>query len=269
MKSMAFENKLKRMLREGQLAFGAVSQLPSTALVEILGLAGFDFVFLDTEHGQYSIETAADMIRVAEGVGLTPLLRVAKNDETLILKALDLGAQGVVVPHIITKEDAIKAVQACKYGPGGSRGACPLIRTNRYGLGQWDEYQEAADRETMVFALVEDMEAMPNIEQILDVEGLDAVVLGAFDMAVGSGHKGEVQHEEVVRALDKVLLECNTRGIPAMHVMTSGPNLQAWIDKGVRMICQTSESAVFANACESFLESMAHLGERKSPYLQD
>ncbi|MGD2157128.1 MAG: aldolase/citrate lyase family protein, partial [Anaerolineales bacterium] len=172
-------NRLKRILNEGGVAIGANTQIPSTALVEILGLVGFDFTMIDTEHGLFDLQFTGELIRAAQGAGLTPLVRVLNNNPGLILKALDLGAQGVVIPRISSQEDAIRAVEACKYSMG--RGACPLVRAADYGLWDWKTYQDWADGETMVILLIEDLEAAERIEEILEVQGVDAIFLGPFD----------------------------------------------------------------------------------------
>jgi 2-keto-3-deoxy-L-rhamnonate aldolase RhmA len=187
---------------------------------------------------------------------------VPKNDRALITKALDLGAQGVVVPHISNKEDAARAVEACKYGPTG-RSACPLARSADYGIANWQEYQETANRETMVFLLIEDLEGAKNIEDILTVKGIDVVFIGPFDMSVSAGYKGNVGHPEILKNLDRVITVCNERGIPVMHTLACGPDLDAWVKKGVRLILQGADSMIFTRACRNFLESVSHLRRRK------
>ena len=258
---MVFENRLKRILDEGYLAFGATIQIPAVALVEIVGQAGFDFTMLDTEHGLYSMETAGKLIRTAQGVNLTPIVRVLKNDEGLILKALDLGARGVVIPHISNKEDAVKAVKACKYS--GSRGACPDVRAASYSLLDWSLYQEEADKNTMVFLLIEDLEGANNIEDIVSVEGVDVVFLGPFDMSVSAGYKGDANHPEIQKALDKVIIACRQKAIPIMHVLMDGRPVKEWVEKGVRLFLQRADGAVFAKVCRDFLKSVSHLTGRK------
>jgi 4-hydroxy-2-oxoheptanedioate aldolase len=255
---MSFENPLKQKLDQGQVVVGAVVQIPAPAIIEILGYTGFDFVMIDTEHGMFDIQTAGELIRSADGVGLTPLVRIIKNDESLILKALDLGAKGVIVPHIATKADAEKAVKACKYGTSG-RGACPLVRANRYGIGNWPEYQDAANKNTLLIALIEDLAGVENIEEIVSVKGVDAVFLGPFDMSVSAGHKGNTRAPQILDALDKVIAACKKKNIPVMHTTTNDPNVEAWVKKGIRMILQGADSGVFARACADFLKSVAHL----------
>lgn len=253
------QNKVKKLLAEGRLVFGAGTQIAAPALVEITGLAGFDFTMIDTEHGAFDLETAGDLIRAAKAVGTTPLVRVLHNDRGLITKALDLGAQGVIVPHISTRDDAARAVAACKYGTPQGRGACPLVRANDFGLGDWQAFQERSNRETMAIMLVEDLEGVQNIDEILSVDGIDAVFLGPFDMAVGAGYGGNVNHPEIQAAVDRILSACKARNMPVMAPLTSGANVQAWVDRGVRLIMQSSDSVVFARACRSFLDSVAVL----------
>jgi 4-hydroxy-2-oxoheptanedioate aldolase len=183
---------------------------------------------------------------------------VLKNDKGLITKALDLGAQGVIIPHISSKEDATRAVEACKYGAAG-RGACPLVRAADYGLWGWADYQEQANQETMVILLIEDLEGAHNIEDILSVDGVDVVFLGLFDMSVTAGYPGNVHHPEIQKAADRILAACQDRGIPVMHALTSGRDVEAWVNRGVRLILQSADSFIFARACQAFLESVSHL----------
>ena len=243
------------------MAFGATTQIPATALVEILGLVGYDFTMIDCEHGLFDMQTAGELVRAAHGANLTPLVRVQKNDPAMILKALDLGAQGVIIPHITNAAEASQAVEASKYR--GKRGACPLVRAAGYGLWDWQEYEEQADRETLVIPLVEDLNGARNIHEILAVDGIDIIFIGPFDMSVSAGFQGNVRHPQVLEALDNVLGACKGRGIPVMHALTGGPDVQAWVEKGVRLILQSADSAIFARAHRTFLESMAHIRKMK------
>ena len=117
-------NKLKKNLQSGKVVIGPFLKLADPAIVEIAGLAGFDFVIIDTEHGTISFETAQNLIRSAEIAGITPIIRVSENSPALILRSLDIGAQGVQVPQVSTKDDAVRAVEATKFFPQGSRGVC-------------------------------------------------------------------------------------------------------------------------------------------------
>lgn len=259
---MVFENRLKRKLEENYLAFGATIQTGSVVLLEILGRAGYDFVLIDTEHGLSSIETVGELIRSAQGVNLTPIVRVLKNDEGIIMKVLDMGARGVVIPHVSSKKDVVKAVGACKYS--GSRGACPNVRAAGYGFLDWRHYQEEADKNTMVFPLIEDSRGVNNIEDILSVEGVDAVYLGQFDMSVSAGYKGNINHPEIQKYLDNILAACKQKGIPVMNVLwKNGRPMEEWVEKGVRLFLQRADITTFGQACKDFMDSVSHFRDKK------
>jgi 4-hydroxy-2-oxoheptanedioate aldolase len=259
---MAGIYRLRGVLASGGVAFGATTQVPSPTIVEILGRVGYDFTIIDTEHGQFDLETARGLIRAAQGSNLSPLVRVVNNDPTRILRALDAGAEGIIIPHVSDATDASKAVDACRYWPHGHRGACPLVRAADYGLADWSSYQKAANAMTLVCVLIEDLEGAENIEPILSVQGIDIVYLGAFDMSVAAGYSGNVRHPRILAALDRILDACAAKHIPVMHTLVNSPDIEAWIKKGVRLIVHGPDASIFAKACRAFLDSVSHL--RKS-----
>ena len=258
---MSSRNRLKQDLNEGQVVFGGCAQIPSVPLVEIMGRVGYDFVVIDTEHGLYDMQAAGELVRAAQGVNLTPLVRVLKNDDALIMKALDLGAQGVIVPHVSKKGEAVRAVEACEYG-GAGRGACPLIRAADYGLSNWQIYQEEARRNILLFLIIEDLEGARNIEEIVSVNGVDAIWLGPFDMAVSAGYKGNLEHPEIEKELDRILAACKERGVWVMHSFPGEANAKGvdrWVRKGVRLVVHSTDSFIFGRACRIFLSSVSYL----------
>ena len=259
---MVLKNKIKGMIAQGGIAFGGVSHIPSTAIVELMGIAGYDFDLIDTEHGMYDVDTAGELIRAASGVGLTPIVRVLQNDPGLIMKAFDLGAEGVVVPHVVSKDDAERAVRAAKYHPEGERGSCPFIAAAGYSLYDWAVYQEAANRETMVIVLIEDREGVENIDEILSVKGIDAVFLGPFDMSVGMGQRGDALHPDVQGNLDRVITACRMRNVPVMSAVLDAKDVAKWIDKGARLFVHASDTELLARASASFVESASVFRKR-------
>jgi 4-hydroxy-2-oxoheptanedioate aldolase len=256
-------NKLKRLLAEGGIAFGGVSHIPSTAIVELMGLSGYDFDIIDTEHGTYDIDAAGELIRAAHGAGMTPLVRVLQNDPGLIMKALDLGAHGVIVPHIVSSEGAQRAVEAAKYAPEGRRGSCPYVSAAHFSLLDWPLHQEWANRETMLLVLIEDEEGVRNIDSILAVKGIDAVFLGPFDMSVGMGLQGNTVHPDVRANLDHVLTACRARNIPTMYALFHPDGVEEWVRGGVKMFAHGSDTAVLAQGSAAFLRSVENI--RKAP----
>ncbi len=199
------ENRIRTQLAAGKPAVGAALNINSPHLVELAGSLGFDWVFIDCEHGAMSESETEAMIRAAETYGVAPVVRVPANYAHIILRFLDMGAMGIVVPHVDTPEDARKAAAAAKYPPLGERGSnYGTGRNNEYGAGTADalEYYRRSNEETILFALIESQAGVENIDEIVAVDGIDATWLGPADMALSMG----LPEQSVVdEALDRVV----------------------------------------------------------------
>jgi len=156
-------------------------KLTDLAVVEIFGFANFDFVIIDMEHGPISMETAQRHIRVAEAIRITPIIRVRDNNSHSILRALDIGARGVQIPHTSAKKEAIKAVEAVKFSPQEDRGVCRFVRVANYSSLDRYEYFEFSNKENMTIIQVEGAEGIENLKDILTVSGINIVFLGPYD----------------------------------------------------------------------------------------
>jgi 4-hydroxy-2-oxoheptanedioate aldolase len=208
-----FENKFKAELRAGRPVFGFYLHFPSPELVEFMGHAGFDYVFIDAEHFAFGLETTQALVRAAQLMGMTPIARVPKNDPELILGYLETGVLGVIIPHTNTAEDARAAVRAVKYHPLGNRGAGSRSRAANYGLTQSaPEYFEEANRQTLVIALVEEKEGFKNLPEIVRVEGVDAVSIGSGDLAMSLGFPGHANHPQVRALVEQARAQVKASG---------------------------------------------------------
>ncbi len=199
------ENRIRTRLADGKPAIGASLNINSPHLVEFAGSLGFDWVFIDCEHGSMSESDAEHMIRAAETYGMAPVVRVPANEAHLILRFLDMGAMGIVVPHVDTPADARKAAAAAKYPPLGERGSnYGTGRNNEYGAGTADaiEYYRRSNEETILFALIESQSGVDNIDEIVATDGVDATWLGPSDMALSMGLPDQRVVDE---ALDRVV----------------------------------------------------------------
>ena len=192
------ENQVKHLLAAGEVVCGAGLTIMSPALVELIGLAGFDYVILDEQHGWMNPESVADMIRASENAGLTPMVRVPEIHSPTVGKFLDLGAQGIVFPNVNNAGDAKRAVDSVRYEPFGTRGSCPTVRAADYSMTDWLEHYEASNRGIFTLLLIETRAGFDNLESILEVEGIDSVLLGPFDLSSSLGVPGQVDHPEVV-----------------------------------------------------------------------
>lgn len=191
-------NTLKARLAADQPVFGPLLSFNSPELVEFCGLLGFDYVLIDAEHNLVSPETCQHLVRAAECAGVVPLVRVPRNDQTTILPFLETGVQGVVVPHVRTREDAERAVRSAKYPPRGSRSSAGASRPANYGLTQSAaDYFQGANAEIAVIALIEEAEGFRNLEEIGAVPDLDVLFFGDGDLSMDMGYAGQRAHPEV------------------------------------------------------------------------
>ncbi len=198
------QNNVRRLLAEGKRVYGAWLLIPSTVTVEIAGYAGLDFAVIDNEQGAFNPETIADMIRAGENVGISVFVRVVANNPGLINQVLNAGADGIIVPHVCTRQDAEAAVRAARYAPDGFRGQMYALRRDGYGTIDFTDYLAAINREIMVFLTIEDVQGLDNLEEIASTPGIDVLLIGRADLAQSLGMPGQVMHPAVTAAEQKI-----------------------------------------------------------------
>ena len=198
------ENTLKQRLYAGNACFGVMCTFPSPAVVEMLGCLGFDWVLLDNEHGSITVDSAEACIAAAELTGMAPIVRPVANKPEIISPFLDRGAWGVQVPHVNTADEARAVVDAVKYGPQGHRGIFSLGRPARYGYqGTTSDYAAAANRETLVCVMIEEVEAIENLPELVTVPGVDVYFIGSGDLSQSMGYIGQQAHPEVQKQMER------------------------------------------------------------------
>jgi 4-hydroxy-2-oxoheptanedioate aldolase len=217
------ENRAKRIINEGGLALGTgMGSLADPAIVEIIGLAGFDAVFIDMEHSALSLQQVQEMTRAADLVGITPVVRTPGNNPNVILQLLDFGVQGIQVPHITNRQDALAAVKAVRYPPLGERGVASSGRAARYGAVRLPEHVESSNREIMLSVMIEDMEAVNDIEGIANTDGIDLISIGPNDLARALGVIGQPNHPKTRSTVEMIAATVKRVGknrmqFPLMH----------------------------------------------------
>lgn len=205
-------NKVKEKILSGGKVVGAFMNLGSTGVVEVLGQAGLDFVMIDTEHGPFDVETASQYIMASEIRGMAPFVRVKDSNRNSILKMLDVGAMGMLIPFIKTVDEVKELVSYGKYRPIGDRG-CGFGRKACYGLeplaaGNIQEYFDWANENTLLIPQCETVEALECIEEIAAVEGVDGIFIGPFDLSVAMGIPKQFDSPEFMAAIERVLKAC-------------------------------------------------------------
>jgi len=212
---------LKKKLKTKELSIGSWLTIPHQSIIEILGSAGFEWLTIDMEHAAISIETVMNLIGHIQGNGMQALVRVSKNEEVIIKRVLDAGADGVIIPMIKSKQEAIEAVNYVKYPPAGNRGV-GLNRAQKYGTA-FDTYQSWVNDEVVIIAQIEHIDAVHNLEEIYSVEGIDGIIVGPYDLSASMGHPGEYNRDDVQEALIKVDEITNRLNKPlGFHVIDSG-----------------------------------------------
>ncbi len=200
------ENRVKRILRPGGTAIVAFSGcLGGVEMVEIIGHSGFDGVFIDMEHKPFDLRDVQRMVVAAERVGITPLVRTPGFDPALILRLLDSGAQGIHVPHVTSAEMARAAVKATFYPPLGERGLLSASRASCYGKVPIGDHIDQSNREILLAVLIEDAEALEDIDAIAATEGVDVVAPGPADLARSLGVIRQPDHPKLRAAMERVV----------------------------------------------------------------
>lgn len=238
-------NTVKRRLRAGESLVGILMGFSSPTFVEFCALAGFDFVMFDCEHGPMSVETVEHLVRAAEAAGITPLARVPINEESTILRFLDTGLMGIMVPHVETAADAEAAVRAMKYPPVGHRGL-GTVRSSDYGLrAPAADYVQAANEETLVITLVESQKGLENVEQIAAVPGVDVVHIGPSDLSMSMGYYGKPDHPDVQAAIDRIVAATTAAGKAAgSGAIRGSAALHRALDRGIRLVTYSARDVV-------------------------
>ena len=249
----------KARLREKGFVAGPFVEVGSPALVEMLGLAGFDFVIIDREHAALSGELAGQLIRAAEAAMIAPLVRVRRNDPGEVLEALDLGAVGLHVPQIASPGDALRAVQASKFPPRGTRGFNPFVRAARYGATCVEDFRRIADEDTLLVLHIEARESLEDIEQIVAVPGFDVAFLGPYDLSQALGIPGEVTHPRVREAMRAIVRAAGPRGVAVGCFANTPEQARLWLGEGISYLAYSVDSVIFLEACRRARESIEEL----------
>ena len=248
------KNNLKEVVKEGKNVFGPFMKFTDPAAVEIMGFAGFDFVIIDAEHGPISMQNAQNMIRAAETANITPVIRVANNDEALILRALDIGAQGIEIPQINSKSQAIKAVRSVKYAPQGERGVCRYVRAANYSSMDKFEYFKSANNETMIIAHIEGVEGINNLNEIMSVVGIDVIFIGPYDLSQSLGIPGEVNNPLVTEKMKEVVLKCRENKVAVGTFADDVETAKSWVSLGVQYMAFSVDVGILYEASKQIVK---------------
>lgn len=227
--------------------------LPAAASAEILADAGFDWLFVDAEHGPLE---SRELLGILQAVAhrIACIVRVPGCDEVAIKKALDLGAHGIIVPQVNTPRQAADVVRFSRYAPVGSRGV-GLARAHGYGF-RFADYVATANEKISVIVQAEHREAVQNIEAIAAVEGIDAVLLGPYDLSASYGKMGQITDSEVVEGIDRVTSVCQSLNVPLGYFGTSAEAVRPWMNRGYSLIVAGVDVLYLGNGARRMLKDL-------------
>jgi 2-dehydro-3-deoxyglucarate aldolase len=243
----------RKRLLAGETLFGSMVTLPTTAIAEILADVGFDWLFIDGEHGP--LETR-EILATLQAVGhrVACVVRVPGAEEGPIKKILDQGAEGIIVPQVNTAEQAASVVRFARYAPCGSRGV-GLARAQGYGM-RFQEYLDTANERVAVIVQAENVRAVENIESIVKVTGIDAVLVGPYDLAASLGKMGRIDDPAVSDAIDHVTKTCQAAGIPLGYFGVSAAAIRPYRDRGYTLIAAGVDTLFLVGSAKKLLEEL-------------
>lgn len=239
---------------KNDVQIGMFMKTSDPAFVEIASLSGFDFVILDNEHGVVSHENMQNLIRAVYLGNTLPIIRVAEINESDIGKALDIGAAGIQVPQVTSKEDVIKIIEFSKFYPMGSRGVCRFVRAANYALMSQVEYYQNANK-SMVIIQLEGKKALENIDDILRVKGIDVVFIGPYDLSQSLGVPGDIFNEKVVKEMKLIVNKCKSENIMVGTFVDTKEGLEFWKKSGVQYIAYSVDVGIFAEKCQEIIRN--------------
>jgi len=224
------KNELKARLKRGEKTVGAWITIPHMDVSEALSTLPFDWFVFDQEHSALDDQITQELIQAMKGE-VTPIVRVAWNDMVMIKKALDTGVEGIIIPWVNSKEDAVKAVKFCKYPPEGVRGCGP-----RRTIILDPDYLKTVNDELLIIVQIETQEAVKNAEEIMSVDGIDAFFVGPFDLSSSMGLMGQIDHPKVREAIERVFEAGKNAGIASGIWQGAGMSIRERLEEGWQMV---------------------------------
>lgn len=249
--------KIKKRLQNGELVLGTIiSEVRNPNVAYMLAQCGFEYFIIDNEHGTYSFESISNMIAAARGAGISVIVRIPEISRENILKPLDSGAAGLLVPMVNTAAEAEEVVRHAKYPPMGKRGVALRRAHSLYTKVNAVEYLQKANNDTFIAVQAETKLSIENINEIASVEGVDCIFCGPFDLSVSLGIPGQIDHPIEVEAIEKIAKACRKHNKIGGILMFDQKMLSQWINKGFRFAVYSSDINLLADAASKAVKEL-------------
>jgi 2-dehydro-3-deoxyglucarate aldolase/4-hydroxy-2-oxoheptanedioate aldolase len=258
------KNFVKEALASGEMVVGSeVSRIRSLEIARIYAAAGFDFLFIDTEHTCFGMETVADMVMVARLSGIVPIVRVPDAEYHLVSRALDAGAMGIIVPRVSTAEQVERIVGWVRYPPEGVRGVAVSPSHTDYAEIAPRDFIDHMNRETLLVVQIERRAALDDLDGMLSVDGLDVAAIGWMDLSTDLGIPGEIQNPLLVGSIERVFDSCRDHGVAPGMICGDLDVLSHWAGRGARFLSYSSDGMMLLEACSSALSGLRRIEGEK------
>ena len=256
-------NRTKTRLSQGEVVAGvALQQYRSTEIPRLLAAVGFDYLFVDTEHGGFSLETVQDIVVAANESGITPFVRVGELHYSLVTRVLDVGAQGVIFPRVESAALLEEAIGWMKYPPHGRRGFGFMAPQLNYEQLSLPEIMEHLNAQTTVIVQFETALSMENCDELLAVAGIDVAMVGPTDLSISLGVPGEFEHPKILDAVGRFVDACERhRVVPGIHCRNAAMAMP-WLRRGMRFLgCGSEHGMMLEKARETMADVRAAVSE--------
>jgi len=254
------KNSMREKMLRGEKTLGTFFSLGSGSVAECLGLAGLDYMIIDTEHAAYDSLTVLEFARAAKLYGITPLARAQEISRPAILKLLDAGAMGLIVPCVNTTEEAELIVSYGKYAPQGQRGVAPSAGTDfwmaDYAQQGLEHYFETCNRETLLIPQCETLGCLENLEKIVAIDGIDGIFVGPFDLSTAMGIPGQFYRSEFKEALRHIQAVCAEAGKPSIIYAASEASVLEAYDMGYNSVTYSTDAQMLIDSYRNALKNL-------------
>ncbi len=251
---MLRENFIRKKLATGNPVLGTWVTIPSLTVVDIIAHAGMDFVVLDAEHGPLNFETAQMMMAVCEAHQVSPVMRVSGVVGSEISKALDMGAHGVQVPNVASREEAAQAISFAHYAPLGVRGFSPFTRAGGYSAADAARLPQRANENTLLAIHIEGKEGLKNMDEIVALSDLDIIFIGAFDLSHSLGVPGDIMHPKVIRAVKEISNKSKNQGKVVGTIAHTKEQAQIFLACGVQYLTYAVDCDILTHSYQKMAE---------------
>jgi 2-dehydro-3-deoxyglucarate aldolase/4-hydroxy-2-oxoheptanedioate aldolase len=251
------ENRTLARLRAGKAVFGCAMQcFRSVEIPRLFAAAGFDYVFIDMEHGGFNQETAQDLVAASVAAGITPVVRVAELLYSLVSRTLDVGAQGIVFPRVEDPEVLKEALSWMTYPPVGRRGYGVISPLLDYHGTPMQDVIPHLNANTMAVVQFETVTAIERADELLAVPGVDAIMVGPADLSVSLGVPGQFEHPKLISAVEGLVAKCKARGIAAGIHPRDAMLARRWVEMGMRFVTCSNEHGILLEGARSMVAQL-------------